>query len=97
MTTVIFDPLGVVLHITIRYKFFSIILWSRINWDDPWIGELLIGWNQLISALQGIRILVIPRNYLINAVAMPKSARIAGLCDTSAKAYAALAYLRLEI
>ena len=67
-----------------------------VSWDDLLTGELLTSWNQLIPALQGMRVLVVPWCYLADVAGMPKSARLAGFCDASAKAYVAVAYLRME-
>ena len=97
MATRFFDPLGVVSIITILFKiFFQKLCEDGVSWDDPLTGELLTGRNQLISALQGTRFFVVRRCYLTDTAGMPKSARIAGFCDASAKAYAVVAYLRLK-
>lgn len=48
MATRFYDPLGVVSPVTILF-------------DEPLSGDLLAEWNGLVSALQGAKLIVIPR------------------------------------
>lgn len=97
MTARFFDPLGVVSPVTVLFKmFFQRLCEERVNWDTPLTGNLLREWNQLLSSLQGPEPLVIPRCYFSGTPDSLKSARLVGFCDASAKAYAAVVYLRLE-
>ena len=59
-------------------------------------GDLLREWNQLLSSLQGPESLVILRCYFSDIPDCPKSVRLVGFYDASAKAYAAVVYLRIE-
>ncbi len=85
ITAKFFDPLGVVSPVTILFKMFcQQICEAKLGWDDP--NTYLDKWTRLLSMLQGARTIIIPRcvNFLI------------GFCDASAKAYAAIVYLRVE-
>ena len=96
MTARFFDPLGIVSPVTILFKmFFQQLCEARVGWDDPLTGDLLKEWTRLYAALQGAESLVIPRCYL-SGLDPPNSVRLVGFCDASAKAYAAVVYLRLE-
>ena len=96
MTARFFDPLGIVSPVTILFKmFFQQLCEARVGWDDPLTGDLLKEWTRLYAALQGAESLMIPRCYL-NGLDPPNSVRLVGFCDASAKAYAAVVYLRLE-
>ena len=97
MTARFFDPLGVVSPVTVMFKmFFQQLCEARVGWDDALTGNLLKEWNRLLAALRGPKSLVIPRCYLSINPDSPVSARLIGFCDASAKAYAAVVYLRLE-
>ena len=97
MTARFFYPLGVVSPVTVLFKmFFQRLCEARVGWDDALTGDLLREWNRLLSALQGSETLAIPRCYLTGIPDPPQSARLVGFCDASAKAYAAVVYLRLE-
>ena len=88
MTARFFDPLGVVLQSYSRCS-------SNGGWDAPLTGDLLREWDQLLSLLQGLESLVIPRCYFSDIPDCPKPVRLVGFCDASAKAYAAVVYLRI--
>ena len=97
MTARFFDPLGVVSPVTILFKvFFQCLCEAGVGWDAPLTGDLLRKWSQLLSSLQGPESLVIPRCYFSDVPDCPKSVRLVGFCDASAKAYAAVVYLRIE-
>lgn len=92
-----FDPLGVVSPVTILFKiFFQHLCKAGVTWDEPLMGDLLKEWTRLLSALGGPESLVIPRCYLSECLDPPSSFRLVGFCDASARAYAAVVYLRLE-
>ena len=76
--------------------FFQCLCEAGVGWDAPLTGDLLREWSQLVSSLQGPESLVIPRCYFSDVPDCPKSVRLVGFCDASAKAYAAVVYLRIE-
>ena len=97
MTARFFDQLGVASPVTILFKmFFQRLCEARVGWDALLTGDLLREWDQLLSSLQGPESLVIPRCYFSDIPDCPKSVRLVGFCDASAKAYAAVVYLRIE-
>lgn len=55
----------------------------------------LWGPSGLLSMLRGAKVIMIPR-CLYDTVPNPQSARLIGFCDASAKAYAAVVYMRIE-
>ena len=94
ITAKFFDPLGVVSPVTVLFKMFCQQLCeAKVGWDDPLSDELLKRWNQLLMMLKRAKTITIPRCVYI---ASPKVMRLLGFCDASAKAYAAVVYLRSE-
>ena len=73
--------------------FFQRLCVDGVGWDDTLTEDLLEEWKGLLSALQGPESLAIPRCYFNGPT---KSVGLIGFCDASAKAYAAVVYLRLE-
>ncbi len=95
ITAKFFDPLGVVSPVTILFKMFcQQICEAKLGWDDPLSNPYQEKWTQLLSMLKGARTITIPR--CVNLIACPKTARLMGFCDASAKVYAAIVYLRVE-
>ena len=48
-----YDPLGVLVPITIKLKiFFQKLCQSKVGWDEELAGDLKKGWNQLITELE---------------------------------------------
>ena len=91
ITAKFFDPLGVVSPVTVMFKmFFQTLCENKLGWDEPLTGDLLLEWNKLKSTLH---VIAIPRCYTEGT--MNKS-QLIGFCDASAKAYAAVVYLRVE-
>ena len=55
------DPLGFISPITIRFKMlFQDLCLSKIEWDEPVLGELLSKWKLLVSSFQST-VVTIPR------------------------------------
>ena len=91
----VYDPLGVLTPVTVRWKMlFQTICREGLDWDQELIGESLKEWEKLTTALREEDItLTIPRCY---GAERGKSVRLAGFCDASERAYGAVVYLRLE-
>ena len=81
--------------VTILFKMFCQQLCeAKVGWDDPLLDQHQEKWSQLLSMLKGARTISVPR--CVFQTTSPKNARLVGFCDASAKAYAAVVYLRLE-
>ena len=89
-----YDPLGVLSPIVIQFKIlFQQLCESKIEWDQPLSGELLLKWKSLISMLQGGPQISLPRCFLDGVSEEVESYTLHGFCDASKKAYAAVVYL----
>ena len=89
----IFDPLGLLSPFTIQWKVLFQLCNENIEWDDELSGEHLREWNLLISDLQALNNVCVPRCYFeINNKVL--STQVHCFSDASEKAYAAAIYLR---
>ena len=89
-----FDPLGVLSPVTILFKMFCQRLCeAKIDWDTTLSDQLLTEWNRLLTVLKEAKKVSVPRCVMFHTY---KSARLTGFCDASAKAYAAIVYLKFE-
>lgn len=72
-----FDPLGVILPVTILFKMFCQELCkTRISWDETLTGRLLEKWQYLLSMMKEAQVVTIPR-CLYRDISMPlDSARL---------------------
>ena len=92
----IYDPIGLISPITIRFKvLLQELHGARIEWDEEINGELLDGWNALISCISGSEPVTIPRHYFQFKLSECQW-RLIGFSDSSVKAYAAVVYLRCK-
>ncbi len=95
LATRVYDPLGAISPITVRFKLlFQRLCEKGVHWDEPLTAELLAEWELLISDLQQFRPVRIPQ-----CCAPPsggKSYSLEGYCDASQRAYAAVVYLQTE-
>ena len=95
VTVKLFDPLGVVSPVIILFKMFCQQLCeAKVGWDEPLPDDFLKTWQQLLVMLSEAKAISIPR--CVYRTTSPKSARLIGFCDASAKAYAAVVYIKLE-
>ena len=90
----IFDPLGFLSPFTIRLKIlFQVLCLDKIDWDGELQGESRKQWNVLISELEILKTIRVPRCYYL-----PKLNRlitqIHGFSDASGRAMAAVVYTR---
>ncbi len=84
-TAKFFDPLGIVSPVTILFKMFAQQLCeAKLSWDEPLTGNFLEKWNRLLQCVYSF------------TTYPALSARLIGFCDASAKAYAAIVYLRID-
>jgi len=91
----IFDPLGFLTPFTIRLKnLFQEICVNKVDWDDELQEDTRKRWNNLISELDSLNGIRVPRCYFTNRK-KPKNIQIHGFSDASERAYAAVVYLRV--
>ena len=90
----IFDPLGLLSPFTIKWKvMFQLLCNENVEWDEELSDQHLEKWNLLISDLQSLNNVCVPRCYfeMYNKVL---SVQLHCFSDASEKAYAAVTYLR---
>ena len=96
ITAKFFDPFGVLSPVTILFKMFCQHLCeAKVGWDEPLTEALLQKWDRLLVMLRDAKPLQIPR-CLYSVGIQLRAAKLIGFCDASAKAYAAVVYMRLE-
>ena len=93
ITARFFDPLGIISPITVSFKMLCQHL-CRANqqWHEVFTGELLHEWNKLLQIMKLAGLITVPRCALTQQLEYS----LVGFCDASAKAYAAVVYLRTE-
>lgn len=87
----IYDPLGFLAPITIRYKIlFQKLCKSKLGWDDNLTEGLLGEWKTLIADLKEATPVSVPRSYCCRVEESPMMYTLCGFCDASVRAHAAL-------
>ncbi|CAG7716537.1 unnamed protein product, partial [Allacma fusca] len=90
----IFDPLGMVCHLTVRGKFLLQEIWrADIMWDEGIPDELLPQWRDFRRIWEEIRKISIPRCYCYRSTSI-KRTDLHLFCDASERGYAAVEYFR---
>lgn len=90
----LFDPLGWLAPITVTAKVLLQDLWiQKCDWDSPLPAEFRERWYTYCKSLTQLPLLSICR-WL--GVASSRSCQIHGFSDASSRAYAAVAYLRID-
>ncbi|XP_043478502.1 uncharacterized protein LOC122508900 [Leptopilina heterotoma] len=93
----IFDPLGFLSPFTIKSKILMQEVWiSGISWDAPLRKEEKEIWNSWLTELMQINTCSVPRCYT-NSNKNLKRCELHVFCDAGKRAYAAVAYWRLEL
>lgn len=89
----IFDPLGFVEPFTVKAKILMQTLWERkVTWDEELPADLNQEWIAWIRDIEGLLDVEIPRQYFISSDHSKLQLHV--FCDSSPKAYGAVAYLR---
>ena len=89
-----YDPLGFISPIVVQFKMlFQDLCKSKLDWNDQLEGELKARWQKLVTGLQKISAITLPRCYFSQIDEPIISCKLHGFCDASSKAYAAVVYL----
>lgn len=97
VTSRVYDPVGFVSPVTIRFKvLFQELCKAKLDWDELLTPNLLSKCQTLVCGLQEVQPLTIPRCYLEKLTLPVSSSRLLGFCDASKLAYAAVVYLLIE-
>lgn len=95
LTMSVFDPLGFLSPLVVRFKIFLQQIWRiGIGWDDTITQEMNTTWIQLVSELKKIEDITIPRCYGPH-ISDSNIVELHGFCDSSEKAFSAVVYLRI--
>ncbi|XP_073962973.1 uncharacterized protein [Choristoneura fumiferana] len=87
-----FDPNGWLSPVIFSAKCLLQRLWTLgVSWDEPLIGPPLDGWLELISSIEEVNRIALPRRILPPG---RYQASLHGFCDASERGYAASVYLR---
>ncbi len=93
----LFDPLGIVSPVTVIGKlFFQQLCIEGIDWDDELPKDMLRKWEALLSDLDKVESIVIPRCIHENDEGDNVRYSLHGFGDASSKAYCAVIYLVCE-
>ncbi|XP_065917691.1 uncharacterized protein [Dysidea avara] len=96
ITARLYDSLGFMSPVIIQIKmFFQELCASKVEWDEPFTGQLLNKWNTLLSGFKGI-VTSIPRCYFWSVTEAASKCSFHGFCDASLGAYAAVVYVKIE-
>ena len=91
----VFDPIGIVSPVTIRFKIFLQDLHNaKINWNSYVTDELLKQWVDITTSIRNSAPITINRYYFRDISGTMKEWRLHGFCDASTRAYAAVVYLQ---
>ena len=88
----IFDPLGLLLPVTIRARLMMQRLWrSKIGWDEPIDEQTSALWSALANDLNKCQSIEVDRSLLLS-----ESMDLYCYCDASTKAYGAVCYTKVN-
>ena len=94
ITAKIFDPLGFLSLFVIQLKvLFQRLCSDRCGWDDPLPDKVLVQWQKIVSGLQSLNGMKVPRCYFDSNRTVAYS-QLYGFSDASDQAFAAVVYLR---
>ena len=94
-----YDPLGILSPVTLPFKvYFQKLSKIEVTWDQPFQGDLLKEWDELVTGLEDARLVHVPRCYqTLREPHGELQVQLYGFCDASLRAYAAVVYLVIEI
>lgn len=92
-----FDPLGMIAIVIVAAKVLVQSLWRHgCGWDEPIPGEIFVAWKHWIDSLQQIENIRVPRWYS-PFLTSSTNIQLVLFSDSSEIAFAAVAYLRIEV
>jgi len=90
LTARVFDPLGFVSPFVIQFKtLFRDLCLSQMDWDLPLSGKLLLRWKKIISELDCLNGITVPRCYF-KFDSHWHTVQVHGFSDASERAFAAV-------
>ncbi|KRY21777.1 Gamma-tubulin complex component 4 [Trichinella patagoniensis] len=93
----VFDPVGCLAPFTVRAKMFLQTLWQRgTSWDEPLPHDVMEQWRRWKQELPHLSKIRLPRALVPVALGQVTRLEIHAFCDSSEKAYGAVAYMRIE-
>eukprot|EP00117_Sycon_ciliatum_P018644 scpid5610/ scgid2568/ len=92
----LYDPLGLLLPITLQARLLLRELWQvQLDWDSPLPAHLADRWAAISTMMSTATSLPVPR--LCGPVATATDVQLHIFTDASAEVYAAVAYLRISV
>lgn len=93
----IFDPLGLLAHYVVRAKILLQDIWIKkdLGWDVNLPIDLCNRWKEWMNGLKEVNKTKIPRNYFKEFLS-PNNIQLHIFVDASERAYAAVAYARIQ-
>ncbi len=93
----VYDPVGFVSPVTIRFKvLFQELCEEKVDWDKHLPQHLLTKWRTLVSTLLHSAPFTIPRCFFDSLSVPTTSWSLVGFCDASKTAYVAVVYLHCK-
>ena len=90
-----YDPLGLILPITVRVKIiFQLLCKDCLDWDEIIPNKISLVWKSFLSDLDTLNCLRVER-FVCNSERSGEILQVHGFCDSSKQAYCAAVYFRL--
>ena len=91
-----YDPLGMISPITVQFKIlFQELCKDKKDWDEPLEGSCKSIWQTLVTQLQCVKPLTLPRCHYAGTEGDVIASELHGFCNASAKAYGAVVFLHI--
>ena len=82
--------------ITVQVKIlFQELCKDKKDWGEPLEGSCKSIWQRVVTQLQGVKPLTLPRRYYAGTEGELIASELHRFCDASAKAYGAVVFLRI--